>query len=344
MQGRSFRWMLSSIGAVAGLFVALTAAGAQQESMEQPFERSNSISGHIEIEGGGGPSERLEITLQRVTGAGNRRSLSEPGGSFFINGVQPGNYTLSVRPPLSTGYTEGSAEVSIASRTATSNYVVTIFIKRKDKLSGVIVGGGRLISAQESDAGVPKEARNAYKRGSEAARNQRPREAIELFEQALVIAPDYLFALNDLGVQYTRLGRYDESIAVLRRAVAKAPTSFPPHLNLAIALFGKGDVDGSAAEVVVALGIDAAAHDALFLSGAVERRRGNVDAAVSAYQKAYDAGGADAILAQFELGQLYDEAGQSEAATRAYSTFLQFVQRGPQAEFARRRLAALARG
>jgi tetratricopeptide (TPR) repeat protein len=342
MKGRAYRWQLSGLGAAVALLLGAGIAVAQDEH-EGQFERSNTISGHIEIEGGGGPSERLEISLERVTGAGSRRIISEPGGSFFISGVRPGNYTLTVKPPLATGFTEGSAEVMIASGRSTSNYVVTIFIKRKERDSGVIIGG-RLISAQESDAAVPKEARKAYKQGSEAARNQRTREAIEYFQRALEIAPDYLFALNDLGVQYSRVGRYDDSIQVLERAVAKAPTSLPPHVNLAIAHLGRNDLEKASAELVAALRIDASAYDVLYLSGVVERRRGNVESAVSAFQRAYDAGGADAIFAQFELGQLYDEAGQAEAATRAYSLFLQFVQQGPQAAHARRRLAELARG
>jgi tetratricopeptide (TPR) repeat protein len=231
----------------------------------------------------------------------------------------------------------------IASSRSTTNYVVTIFVKRKER-EPALLGAGRLISAQETDAAVPKEARKAYNKGSEAARHQRTREAVEYFRRALEIAPDYLFALNDLGVQYTRLGRYDESVAVLERAVAKAPTSFPPHLNLAIAHLGRGDLAKASDEIARALGIDASAHDALFLSGVVERRRGNAEAAVTAFQRAFDAGGADAIFAQFELGQLYDEANQPEAAARAYGVFLQFVTEGPQAAYARQRLAALARG
>lgn len=328
-------------GFVAALVLALVAPAAAQDVIIG--ERGNTITGHVELEGSGGPPERLEVTIQRVTGGGIRKIVAEPGGYFFAKGIYAGSYVLSVSPPIITGYTDGSAEISIATGSSNANYAVTIYIRRK-KREGLVLGGGRMISAQESDNSVPKDARKAYKKGTEAARGQRVDEAISNYQRALEIAPDYLFALNDLGVQYTRLGRYGESIAVLERAVAKAPKSFPPHLNLAIALLGAGKLQDASREVRVALGLDETACDALYMSGVVERRLGDANAAISAFQKAYDQGGADAIYAQYELGQLYEQAGQATAATQAYRLFLQFVQQGPQADYARQRLRALARG
>jgi tetratricopeptide (TPR) repeat protein len=109
-----------------------------------------------------------------------------------------------------------------------------------------------------------------------------------------------------------------------------------------MALLGAGKVQEASAEVATAIGIDPTAFDALYLSGVVNRRLGKTDAAIDAFQKAYEQGGADAVFAQFELGQLYDEAGQQAAAARAYKLFLQFVTQGPQAEYARKRLRDLA--
>lgn len=304
----------------------------------------SSITGRVEVENVGAPSERLEVTMQRIAGAaGNRRAFTELGGNFLFTGVTAGNYVVSVRPPIRTGYSEGSAEVTVTSSNNPINFFVTIYIRREATDKSAIVSG-RMISAQDTDAGVPKAAREAYKKGTAAARKNAAADAIMHFQRAIDIAPDYLFALNDLGVQYTRSGRFLDSIAVLERAVAKAPKSFPPRLNLAIALFGADRFADSSREVGVALDLDPAAPDALFLSGMVERKRGNDDLAIVAFQKAYQEGGADAIYAQFELGQLYDSSGQATAAVKAYRLFLQFVQQGAHADYARRRLRAIVAG
>ncbi len=305
-------------------------------------ERGSTVTGHIEIEGIGGPSERLEVTIQKASGAGSTRIIAEPGGYFFAKGIYPGNYVFSVRPPERMNLSEGSADLTIAGGSAGANYAVTIYLRKKARDVGF--GSGRLIAAQENDRSVPKKARKAYQSGTRAANEGKLDEAIEAYRSALSIDPNYLFALNDLGVQYMRARRYAEAVEVLRRAVAAADSSFPPHLNLAIALLGSGNVDEASREVAAALAIDASASDALFLSGVIAKRVGNTDDAISAFRKAYDSGGADAIYAQFELGRLYDAAGQGPAAARAYRLFLQFVQQGPQADVARQRLTALAHG
>jgi tetratricopeptide (TPR) repeat protein len=285
----------------------------------------------------------MEVTIQKVTGAANTRVITEPGGYFFARGLYSGNYVLTVRPPARMGLSDGSAELAIPGGQG-ANYTVTIYLKRKSKVADPLLGGGRLIAAQENDSAVPKDARKAYRAGTDAARKHQPDAAVANYKRALEIAPDYLFALNDLGVQYTRLGRFGDSVEVLRHAVKLAPTSYPPHLNLAIALLGAGNMDEASTELRTALGIDSAAPDGLYLSGVLAKRMGRRDEAIDAFRKAYDQGGADVIYAQFELGQLYDSAGQATAAAQAYRLFLQFVQQGPQADHARQRLRALANG
>lgn len=339
----SGRRRLASV--LAGVFVALSlSTGSPVRAQDGLGGSGSSISGRVEVENIGAPSERLEVTMQRVAGAaGNRRVFTELGGNFLFTGVTAGNYVVSVRPPIRTGYSEGSAEVTVTSSNNPLSFFVTISIRREAAEKTGIVSG-RMISAQDNDAGVPKAARVAYKKGTAAARKNAAADAIMHFQRAIDIAPDYLFALNDLGVQYTRSGRYADSISVLERAVAKAPKSFPPRLNLAIALYGADRFADSSREVAVALDLDPAAPDALFLSGMVERRRGNAELAIVAFQKAYQEGGADAIYAQFELGQLYDTSGQSTAAVKAYRLFLQFVPQGPHSDYARRRLRAIAAG
>lgn len=334
---------MSRLGRLGAIVLALGLGSASVAAQDVILgERGNNITGHIEVEGIGGTPERMEVTIQKITGSFNVRVISEPGGSFFARGIYPGNYTLSVRPPERMGLTEGSAEVTVTGGQG-MNYVVTIYLKRKTRIDPTF-GGGRVLAAQENDNSVPKEARKAYHAGSAAARRKDADAAIANYKRALEIAPDYLFALNDLGVQYSRLGRYAESVAVLRKAVAAAPSSYPPHLNLAIALYGADGVDEAASEVKAALAIDPTAADGLYLSGLLAKRLGNPTDAIDAFRKAYDAGGADAIYAQFELGELYETAGQPVAAVQAFRLFLQFVQDGPQADHARQRIRALANG
>lgn len=312
-------------------------ARAQGESSSQ----SSSVSGFIEFEGGGRPTERLEIYVQTPTGGSRFRIFSEPGGTFFIRSLRQGTYEFNVKVPRDWPYAEGTAElILLGSPRSSTTYTVTVYLKRK--LGTAIAGvSGRTITAQETDESVSKEARRYYRRGVDAARQSRTADAIASFRKALEIEPTYLFALNDLGVQLTRKGAYSDAIDVLRMAARVAPKSFPPRLNLALALLLSNRNDEAAVEIALAIELDSSAAEAPFLSGILERRLGNRESAVAAFQKAYGLGGVDVIYSQYELGQLYEELEQPEAAAAAYRLFLQFVQRGPQADRARRQLKHL---
>lgn len=325
---------------LAGLSAVPNPANAQIEGNP----RLSSVTGYIEFEGGGRPTERLEIFIQTPAGNSRFRIFSELGGTFTIRNLRPGTYEIRVPLPHASPYQDGFAEVAVYAGANTGvDYTVTVFLRRKDgpAFGGAGGIGGRMTSAQESDAAVAKEAKRAYRRGVDAALAQKTEEAIAQFRRALEIEPAYLFALNDLGVQLIKTQAYEEAIRILHRAIEIAPRSFPPHLNMALALLSLGRNDDAAGELQLAIEIDPSAADAYFLTGVIERRRQNREAAIASFSKAFDLGGADVILAQYELGELYQELNQPEAALRAYRLFLQFVTRGPKADRARLNVRAL---
>ena len=63
----------------------------------------------------------------------------------------------------------------------------------------------------------------------------RPEEAPILVEKAMRLNPQYpTWYLWDLGHAYYLLGRYEESIAIFKRALARNPDFLPAYLFLAI--------------------------------------------------------------------------------------------------------------
>jgi len=94
-----------------------------------------------------------------------------------------------------------------------------------------------LVSASRLRHPLPKAARQAYER---AARTQDAKKAANDLEIAVRIDPDFAEAHDDLGVAYTRLGRYAEGVAEFRRAAALVPEESLPYSNLAWVLFVLG--------------------------------------------------------------------------------------------------------
>ena len=67
----------------------------------------------------------------------------------------------------------------------------------------------------------------------------RPRDAIEHYQRAIALQPDYAPAYNNLGVARRAAGDLDQAIAAYERAVAMKPDYPDAHYNLANALLDK---------------------------------------------------------------------------------------------------------
>ena len=85
-------------------------------------------------------------------------------------------------------------------------------------------------------ASVKYYAESHYEVGSVLLGEGRIQEAVEQYEQALRIKPDYGEPHNDLGVALIRLGRVEEGIEHLEQALRLNPDYAEAHYNLGIAL------------------------------------------------------------------------------------------------------------
>jgi Flp pilus assembly protein TadD len=67
--------------------------------------------------------------------------------------------------------------------------------------------------------------------------------AIEHYERALAIKPDYAQAQNNLGLVLMERGRMDDATAHFQKALEIKPDMAEAHCNLGIALAGRGRID-----------------------------------------------------------------------------------------------------
>lgn len=324
--------------ALAGLLVlllvpALAADAAQTAAI---------ISGHVSIERVGIPSTRLEVTLSPLLGGGSQKTFSDSGGKFSFSVFRPGTYLVSVKAPHGAQFQDGSTEVRVDRIGRGQIFTATVVLELVES-AATTRPAGRTLSVDEVQPSIPKQAKKIYERGAKAASAGRALEAIALFRQALAIAPGYLFALNDLGVQLLKLRRFEESEEALRRAVTVAPGSFNPRLNLALTLLGRGKPGDARTEIGRALELLPDEPNALFVLGKVERALGRNDAAAEAFQKSFLTSAAQVGEAMIELGRLYEDIGDVARAEEAYHTYLEAAPQGPHAEIARERLRALGK-
>lgn len=92
----------------------------------------------------------------------------------------------------------------------------------------------RTIDLAAYDVNAPSEAKAAYDIAMKELAEERVATAISEFTRALTIYPQYLRALNDLGVLYLKLNRLDEAAAVFTQAISLNSRLHLPRMNLGL--------------------------------------------------------------------------------------------------------------
>ena len=111
-------------------------------------------------------------------------------------------------------------------------------------------------------------------------------EAIDQFQAALKIEPDFARAQTNLMVALTRKGSTDETIARLQKLLEEYPNDAQVHYNLGNALLKKGDSQSAIAAYEKALSIQVRYPFAHYNLGMALDKNGRIDEAITHYQQA----------------------------------------------------------
>jgi tetratricopeptide (TPR) repeat protein len=91
------------------------------------------------------------------------------------------------------------------------------------------------VTVHELSHHVPSRAVRDYERAVKATKKGEKENAIAYFDKAIAADPEFLAAINDLGVTYLELNRVDMAIEQFTKAIAVDPHAASPYANLAIA-------------------------------------------------------------------------------------------------------------
>jgi folate-binding protein YgfZ len=168
------------------------------------------------------------------------------------------------------------------------------------------------------DTPTPEDwAKQIELRAVEAFADDREDEAIELYERAIAVCPDFADAYEGLGVILGRHGRYDEAIELMQRLLEVDPMSVMAHTNLSLYYNQQGRIEeaereaGEATRAKMRRESEAVrdagnGSDADSLSADRERRAGM-------FRQVLELDPDDA-LGNFGLGELLAEEGRFEEA------------------------------
>ena len=86
---------------------------------------------------------------------------------------------------------------------------------------------------------IPKEARDLYSKGMDAAAKGDSKKAAEQLDKAVTLYPQFPQALSDLGVQYLKLGKPDKAAESFEAALKITPEDTNARLSYGIALMNQ---------------------------------------------------------------------------------------------------------
>lgn len=282
-----------------------------------PTGTRNTIQGDIITPNG----QRLDhpVMVWLSGNRGEQSTTSSGNGAFSFSQVGGGRFT--VRVDAGDAYEPASEVVNIVDTGSTGTMsrmgqIYRVQIHLRPRMGASIARG--VVSANDP----PKEAVDLYNQALESVKAGHRDKAIEQLKGAIAIHPQFVAALNGLGVQYMKLGNYQAAFESFNTALTLSPDSFILHLNCGITLFNIGKYDLAEKELSAALlknEASAAAH--VYRARALIAQR-RLDDAVKNLKRAAEIGGEDGKVAHRYLAGIHMEKGENAAAVKELELYL----------------------
>jgi tetratricopeptide (TPR) repeat protein len=283
-----------------------------------PNARKNTIQGDIITPNG----QRLDhpVLVWLSSSRGETSTTSNGNGSFFFRQLGGGRFT--VRIDAGDVYEPATEEVNIADSGSSGNMsrvgqIYSVQIHLRLKSNKPITKG--VISANDP----PKAAVDLFNKALESVKDGNRDKAIEQLKAALAIHPTFTAALNGLGVQYLKLGKYEAASEAFSKGLKLTPESFILHLNSGISLFSLNRHAEAETQFAAALTKNEASGTAHLYRARALIALNRLDDAAIDLKRAIEIGGDDVKLAHRYLAGIYVEKGENAEAVKQLELYLQ---------------------
>ena len=169
-------------------------------------------------------------------------------------------------------------------------------------------------------------------------RQRNAAKAVEAFNQALMLAPDYSDARNNRGAAYVQLNQFAQAeadfLAVLGDSMHANRTGV--YFNLGSMHFSRGNLN-AAEENLRRAAVPSGPIEAFLLLGQVEEALGRNDLAETAYREGI-ARAPERVDLALALGKLVESAGRKDEAAEIYRRIVALAPNSPEAQQARARM------
>jgi tetratricopeptide (TPR) repeat protein len=283
----------------------------------------HSIQGKVYFPGAqAGVNKRVRIRLDG-SGFTSQSSQTDEDGVFHFNQLQAGPYTITV---------DGGA----AYETAVEN----VMIERESSDTGRVVKVPIFLKPKP-DPSLPPAAVEAYRKGQQADKEGNIKKAIEHFNAALMIHPNFTLALSDLGSLYVKSKDMAKAAETFTTLVKIAPGDVVARLNLGIALFNLKNVAEAGVHLREAVKLNDKLAPAHYYLGLVLVNSRSYPEAEKELELAISNGADNLALAHKYLGGVYMASKKNQQAADELEKYLKLDAKAPDAERIRKTIKDL---
>lgn len=258
---------------------------------------------------------------------GTRTIATDSDGSFVFNSLPAAEYSLIVdggdqfdilTQPVTIYGTTGGVGVGRSGQTIQ----VDLHLRAK----------GSAAAEAKVFEGAPKAAVENYNKGMQFVKENNSKKAVEQFNAALAIYPNFIPALRNLSIQYLNLHEMDKLAETSEKLVKLSPTDARGHLNLGIARYNQKKFPEAETELRQAIKLnsgDPAAHYYLGMTLISSKQYGDAETEL---ESAIKNGGDNLPLAHRYLGGLYMSSKKNQQAANELEKYLKLDPKAADAE------------
>jgi tetratricopeptide (TPR) repeat protein len=286
-------------------------------AQSETVSNRNTIQGDIITPNG----QRLDhpVMVWLSTSRGDLSTTSNGNGSFVFRQLGGGRFVIKVDAGEAFEPADEVINIPDTGSAGTMSRVGQLYsvqIHLRPRVGQPLTKG--VISANDP----PKAAVDLYNKALESVKVGDRDKAIEQLKAAIAIHPQFVAALNGLGVQYMKLGKYQPAFEALNSALLFSPDSFILHLNCGISLFHLTRYSLAEKEFDAALLKNDASGSAHVYRARTLIALKRFDDAAKDLKRAIEIGGDDAKLAHRYLAGIYVEKGDNVEAVKQLELYL----------------------
>ncbi len=277
----------------------------------------NSIEGRIYYPSGHPLDRHVRVQMSSVRG-GPSSILTDDNGAFRILRLAGGTYNLTV--DVGSEYEPATESVQIIDNGAKGMPGQTVSVQIHLQYREHVSNQPGVINAGLSS--IPKPAQDLYEQALASSQAGDHKKSISQLKQAIALAPEFVLALNELGMQYLRVNELQHAAESLRTALKYAPNLFIPRMNYGLVLLQQKQFAKAEVELRQALEKDDLSAPAHEYRGRSLIGLQRLDEAEKELLRAVALGGDQAANSHRYLGALYMERGDDTKARKELEEYL----------------------